>query len=150
MKGCLWAFSKKELVLHDKQGNIIAIYPEESEEYQRVEPVLEILFEADKKILAKLLEKQEQRQQKIESQVEKCDKKVIRKAVQRSQKRYNLSQAAQLLGVHRQTMYYWIYKGWVSPKRDYRRYPVFTVLDIESMIEWKNVMKSSAVSKNEK
>ncbi len=137
-------------MLRNKQGEVSAVYPEESEEYQRVERVLEILFEADKKALAKLLEKQEQHQQKIESQVEECDKKVIRKAVQRSQKRYNLTQAAQLLGVHRQTLYYWIHKGWVRPKRDYRRYPVFTVLDIESMIEWKNRLKFSDVSKKSK
>lgn len=50
-------------------------------------------------------------------------------------------QTAQVLEVHRQTLYYWIRKGWVKPKRDYRRYPVFTVLDIEKLIEWKNMLR---------
>ena len=65
-------------------------------------------------------------------------------------KTYSMTETAKLLGVHRQTMINWIRKGWVRPKRDYRRYPVFTVLDIESMIEWKNTIKFSAVSKKEK
>ena len=88
------------MVLHSKQGEAVAVYSEESEEYHRVEQVLEILFEADKRTLAKLSERQEQQQQKIESQVEECDKKVIRKAVKRSRKRYNLTQIAKILGVH--------------------------------------------------
>jgi DNA-binding transcriptional MerR regulator len=109
------------------------------------------LYEADRRRLAKLLDAREvQQKQVIENQIEECDKKVIRKAVQKSQKRYNLSQAAQILGVHRQTLYYWIHKGWVRPKRDYRRYPVFTVLDIESMIEWKNTIKFLDASKKAK
>ena len=137
-------------MLRNKQGEIIAVYPEENEEYQRVEQVLEILFEADKKTLAKLSEKQEQQQQKLKSHVEECDQKVIRKAFQRSRKQYNLTQAAQILGVHRQTLYYWIHKGWVRPKRDYRRDPVFTVLDIEGLIEWRNSIKSSVVSREAK
>ena len=36
-------------------------------------------------------------------------------------------EAAKELGVTRQTLYYWFKKGWVKPKRDYRRYPLFTV-----------------------
>jgi len=111
---------------------------------------LEILYEADRRRLAKLLDAREQQKQVIESQVEKCDKKIFRKAVKRSRKRYNLTQTARVVGVHRETLYYWIKKGWIKPKRDYRNYPVFTVLDIESMIEWKNTIKSSAVSKEAK
>lgn len=111
---------------------------------------MEILFEADKKTLANLLEKQEQQQQKNESQIEKCDKKIFRKAAKRSSKRCNLKQTAEILGVHRQTLYYWIHKGWIKPKRDYRRYPVFTVLDIESMMKWKNRIKFLGTPKEAK
>ncbi len=51
-------------------------------------------------------------------------------------KRYNLSQAAELLGLTRQGLYYWIRKGWVTPKRDYKNYPVFTEDDIKKIKKW--------------
>ncbi len=56
-------------------------------------------------------------------------------------KRYNASEAAKELGVARQTLYYWIKKGWVKPKRDYRNYPVFTEKDIKKIKEWMNTLK---------
>ena len=65
----------------------------------------------------------------------------FRKCNKRSAKRYNMTQTARILGVHRETLYYWIKKGWLKPKRDYRNYPVFTVLDIEELIQWKNTIK---------
>ena len=51
-------------------------------------------------------------------------------------KRYNITQAAKELGVARQTLYYWIKKGWIKPKRDYRNYPVFTEEDIKNIKKW--------------
>lgn len=54
------------------------------------------------------------------------------------EKRYNLSQAAKELGITRQGLYYWIKKGWVTPKRDYKDQPVFTALDLKKIKEWKN------------
>jgi transcriptional regulator with PAS, ATPase and Fis domain len=98
---------------------------------------LEILYEADRRRLAKLLDEREQQKQVIESRIQEYDRKVFRKAVNRSTKRYNLTQTAKVIGVHRETLYYWIKKGWIKPKRDYRNYPVFIVLDIESMMKWK-------------
>ncbi|MEW6075355.1 MAG: helix-turn-helix domain-containing protein [Candidatus Omnitrophota bacterium] len=53
--------------------------------------------------------------------------------MKRSDKTYNIIQTAALLGVHRQTLYYWIKKGWVKPRRDYKNYPIFTVLDIKTL-----------------
>jgi len=53
-------------------------------------------------------------------------------------KRYNLVEAAKELGVTRQTIYYWIKKGWVKPKRDYRDYPVFTTTELQRIKHWKN------------
>ena len=108
------------------------------------------MHEADKRRLAQLLEAREQQKQKIEIQIEECDKKVFRKAAKKSRKRYSLTQAAQILGVHRQTLYYWIKKGWITPKRDYRHYPIFAVLDIEFMIEWKNRIKFPVTSEEAK
>ncbi|MBU1366832.1 MAG: helix-turn-helix domain-containing protein [Candidatus Omnitrophica bacterium] len=40
-----------------------------------------------------------------------CDKKVFRRQNKRSDKKYNMTQAAKILGVHRETLYYWIKKG---------------------------------------
>ncbi len=132
---------QKDFVFRNKQGEIIAVCPYGSEEHLRVEQVLEILYEADRRRLAKLLDEREQQKQVIESRIEECDKKIFRKVVERSAKRYNMTQVARVLGVHRETLYYWIKKGWIKPKHDYRNYPVFTVLDIESMMKWKNRVK---------
>jgi DNA-binding transcriptional MerR regulator len=99
------------------------------------------LYEADRRRLAQLLGERERKKQVIESQIEECDKKVFRKVTKRSRKRYNLTQTARILEIHRQTLYYWIRKGWIKPKRDFRRYPVFTVLDIEKLIKWRNAIK---------
>lgn len=93
--------------------------------------------------MEKLLKAREQQKSVIDRQIEDCDKKVFRRVVKRSAKRYNLTQTAQVLGVHRQTLYYWIRKGWINPRRDYRNYPVFTVLDIENMIKWKNTTRTT-------
>ncbi|MDP8215993.1 MAG: MerR family transcriptional regulator [Candidatus Kaelpia imicola] len=54
---------------------------------------------------------------------------------------YNVPKAAQKLGVHEQTVRYWIKKGWVEPKRDYRNYPVFTDSDIKKIIKWRNTFR---------
>ena len=121
------------MVLYDKKGGkVIDVYPAGSEPHQG------------------LLAERTEKNQAIDSQIEEFDKKVFRKAATRSAKRYNLTQRARVVGVHRETLYYWIKKGWIKPKRDYRNYPVFTVLDIESMVEWKNTIKSSATSKGTK
>lgn len=52
-------------------------------------------------------------------------------------KRYSMSQAAKELGVARQTLYYWIKKEWIKPKRDYRNYPVFTENEIKNIKNWR-------------
>jgi DNA-binding transcriptional MerR regulator len=52
-------------------------------------------------------------------------------------KRYNITQVAKELGIARQTIYYWIKKGWVRPKRDYRNYPVFTKEDVKNIKKWR-------------
>ena len=54
---------------------------------------------------------------------------------------YNVPRAAQKLGVHEQTVRYWIKKGWVKPKRDYRNYPVFTDSDIKEIMKWRNTFR---------
>ena len=56
-------------------------------------------------------------------------------------KRYNITHAAKELGVTRQTLYNWIEKGWVKPKKDYRNFPVFTEEDIKKIKEWREKLK---------
>ena len=56
-------------------------------------------------------------------------------------KRYNITHAAKELGVTRQTLYNWIEKEWVKPKRDYRNYPVFTNEDITNIKKWQATLK---------
>lgn len=55
-------------------------------------------------------------------------------------KRYNITHAAKELGVARQTLYNWIEKGWVKPKLDYRKYPVFTEEDVKKIKEWRETL----------
>lgn len=54
---------------------------------------------------------------------------------------YNIPQTAEIIGVHERTVRYWIKKGWVKPKRDYRNYPVFTDNDINKITAWKSKLK---------
>lgn len=54
------------------------------------------------------------------------------------EKRYNLSETAKKLGLTRQGLYYWIKKGWVAPKRDYKGHPVFTEKDLKKIMKWKS------------
>lgn len=56
-------------------------------------------------------------------------------------RKYNLSEAAEELGLTRQGLYYWIKKGWVKPKRDYKGHPVFTDEDLKKIKDWKNKLE---------
>jgi DNA-binding transcriptional MerR regulator len=55
--------------------------------------------------------------------------------------RYNIFRTAEKLGVHERSVRYWIKKGWITPHRDYRNYPVFTDSDIEKIREWRNTLR---------
>lgn len=52
-----------------------------------------------------------------------------------------------MLDVPRQTMYYWINKKWIRPKRDFKNYPVFTVTDIENLLKWRNEIKAEKIKR---
>ncbi len=54
---------------------------------------------------------------------------------------YSLTGAAKALGVTRRCLYYWIKKKWIVPRRDYRNYPVFTVVDIQEIKKWRQTLK---------
>lgn len=55
--------------------------------------------------------------------------------------RYSITKTAEKLGVVRQTIYNWIERGWVTPKRDYKGHPVFTDADLKKIKEWKDKLK---------
>jgi len=55
--------------------------------------------------------------------------------------RYTITEIANEIGVTRQTIYYWIKKGWLRPKRDYRNYPVFTKADLEHIKKWQRTLR---------
>ena len=56
-------------------------------------------------------------------------------------KSYNVMEAAILFGVHERTVRYWIRKGWVKVKRDYRNFPVFTKQDICKIKKWRSTLR---------
>ncbi|MEK6732921.1 MAG: helix-turn-helix domain-containing protein [Candidatus Omnitrophota bacterium] len=94
------------------------------------------LIDREQQLNAKL-----EKKEKLGSQIDENDKKIFHKCIKRSDRKYNLTQTAGILGVHRQTLYYWIKRGWIKSRRDYRNCPVFTVLDIEDIIKWRNTIK---------
>ena len=130
------------MVFRNKKGEIIRVYPYGSEEQKRFERGIELLYRLYKLHVEEQTEKRLQKEQIINNKIAETDKKIFKRHTKRSTKIYNLTQAAVVLGVHRETLYYWMKKGWIKPKRDYRNYPIFTVLDIENMIKWKNTIKS--------
>ncbi|OGW75761.1 MAG: hypothetical protein A2Z72_01300 [Omnitrophica bacterium RBG_13_46_9] len=60
--------------------------------------------------------------------------------------RYSITDIAKTLGVTRQTVYYWIKKGWISHQRDYRNYPVFTGDDLRRIVKWKHALRKKETS----
>ena len=56
------------------------------------------------------------------------------------QTKYNIIQTAKILKVHERTVRYWIKKKWVTPRYDYRNYPVFTSEDIKKIEKWRNTL----------
>ena len=54
---------------------------------------------------------------------------------------HNVPQAAKILGVHEQTIRYWIRKKWITPRYDYRNYPVFTDEDIKNIEKWRGTLR---------
>ena len=59
----------------------------------------------------------------------------------KEQKIYNMTELAKKLNISRQAIYKWIKKGWIKPKRDYRKYPVFTEDAVNKIIKWKTTIK---------
>jgi DNA-binding NtrC family response regulator len=129
------------LVFRNEKGEVIKVFPYGSEEQQRFEQGIKLLFQLYLIDRERKLESKLEKKKILNTQIDETDKKIFRKCTKRSDRIYNMTQVAVILGVHRQTLYYWIRKGWLKPKRDYRNYPVYTVLDIENIIKWRNSIK---------
>ena len=54
---------------------------------------------------------------------------------------YSLTEVANLLSVHRLTIYHWFKRGWVKAKRDCCNRPVFTEADIKNIKKWRNTIR---------
>lgn len=63
----------------------------------------------------------------------------MKKIAQRGQngETVGIAGLAARLGVHRQTIHYWLRKGWIPIRRDYRGWPVFTEEDIRRIQDWR-------------
>ena len=122
---------------------MLAVYPPGSEGHSNFYKALEILVRVAKRHLDDIDNKKREREEQSHRILDEPDKKIIRWAEKRKLKCYNLSQTATILKVPRQTLYYWIKKRWVIPRRDYRNYPVFTVFDIERIMKWRHTVTSA-------
>ena len=122
---------------------MLAVYPPGSEGHSNFYRALEILVRVAKRHLDDVDNKKGKREEQSHRILDEPDKKIIRRAEKRKLKRYNLSQAAMILKIPRQSLYYWIKKGWVRPRRDYRNYPIFTVFDIERIMKWRHTVSSA-------
>lgn len=48
-----------------------------------------------------------------------------------------VGELAEMLGVHRQTVQFWLRKKWIPIRRDYRGWPVFTEEDVKTIKAWR-------------
>lgn len=54
-----------------------------------------------------------------------------------------MGELASHLGVHRQSVQYWLRKRWIPAHRDYRGWPVFTKEDVEKIKQWRQQIVTS-------
>jgi len=123
-------------------GEVLKVYPVGSEGHTNYCRALDLFARVAQRRLDETNNKKKECQERIDLILDKPDKKILQRAEQRKLKRYNLSQTAMILKVPRQTLYYWIKKGWIEPRRDSRSYPIFTVFDIESIMKWRHTISS--------
>ena len=129
-------------MIRDDNGDVLKVYPVGSEGHTNYCRALDLFARVAQRNLDEISNKKKEREERVDKILEKPDKEIIQRAEQRKSKCYNLSQTAMILKVPRQTLYYWIKKGWVIPRRDYRNYPVFTVFDIEGIMKRHHTVSS--------
>ena len=97
-------------MLHDKNGRVVKVYPYGSEEQLRWELVLEYIVAADRRYLGRLLQKKAKQRQEVEQILAAPDRTIVHRRQRRRLQRYNLTQAAKILQMTRQGLYYWMMK----------------------------------------
>ena len=127
-------------MLRLKDGRV-KVYPYGSQEQIRWELALEYIFELDRLRLERLLQKKADQRQEVEQILAVPGRTIVHRRQRRRLQRYHLTQAAKILQVTRQGLYYWMKQGWVKAKRDQRGYPIFTVFDIEQIMKWRDGLK---------
>ena len=130
-------------MIRGDNGEVLKIYSVGSEGHTNYCRALELLARVAQRYSDEVNNKKKDREEQVNQILDQPDKKIIQRAERRKLKCYNLSQAAMILKAPRQTLYYWIKKGWVAPRRDYRNYPVFTVFDIERIMKWRHTVSSA-------
>jgi len=119
----------------------VIIFPYGSEAQQSWEQGIKILADLFVLYRQNKLEHRLQKEEKNKRHFAGYNGSKLHKQSKHIETVFNVTQTASILDVHRQTIYYWIKKRWINPKRDYKGYPVFTVLDIENIIKWRKTIK---------
>ena len=115
----------------------------DSEARERFRQFLEFMAEIDLATLQRLREEKQTKVERADAALDTLTPRTQKRLQRlRTEKRYNLTHAARALGVSRQTICDWVRKGRIAPKRDVRGHPIFTVLDIEKIIDWRIGLKS--------
>ena len=92
-------------------------------------------------LIAETFRLKKEREKRALNIFEEPDRNLLMAQKRKRPKRHNLPQTAKVLEVPRQTIYYWVKKKWVRPKRDFKNYPIFTVRDIEGMLKWRDKIR---------
>ncbi len=66
----------------------------------------------------------------MKANIKQLKLKVVKKTI-------GVGALASQLGVHRQTIQYWLRKKWIPFNRDYRGWPVFTPEDVQRIKQWR-------------
>ena len=127
-------------MIRGDNGEVLKMYSVGSAGHTNYCRALELLARVAQRYSDEVNNKKKDREEQVNQILDQPDKKIIQRAERRKLKCYNLSQTAMILNVPRQSLYYWIKKGWVTPRHDYRSYPIFTVFDIERIMKWRHTV----------
>ena len=129
-------------MIRGDNGEVLKIYSVGSEGHTNYCRAFELMARVVKRRFDEINNQKKKHEEQASQILDKPDRRIIQRYEKRNLKWYNLSQTAIVLKIPRQTLYYWIKKGWVKPKRDYRNYPVFTVFDIGDIMKWRHRVPS--------
>jgi len=79
------------LVFRNEKGEVIKVFPYGSEEQQRFEQGINLLFQLYLIDRERQLNTKLEKEKKIESQIDETEKKIFRKCIKRSDRIYNMT-----------------------------------------------------------